>query len=232
MPAKKKTEPKSAFIKFTRLDGTPIWINSSFVVTVEPRRGGGATVVPIGDGLDYDVRETPEVVLALLSGAEVPAVVPVPAPPGLAPKPAYAKPEPDETVTQNAKVPSSPAAAAPRTVSKTVTRQAVPSVSTGDGATTPAVEVAPAQTASNASSGDAVAAPVDVNEQPVEPPPGSRLSYEEVERLRKMAPGTIRKLHNTLVKQFKVSDPESVIMALKLDNVISVTAAHVVWRSL
>ena len=29
------------FIKFTRLDGTPIWINSTFVVTVEPRRNGG-----------------------------------------------------------------------------------------------------------------------------------------------------------------------------------------------
>ena len=57
------------FIKFTRLDGTPIWINSTFVVTVEPRRNGGSVVVPIGDGLDYDVREAPEKVLALIGGS-------------------------------------------------------------------------------------------------------------------------------------------------------------------
>ena len=73
------------FIKFTRLDGTPIWINSTFVVTVEPRRNGGSVVVPIGDGLDYDVKETPEAVLSLLDGAPAPAVVPVPPPPMLAP---------------------------------------------------------------------------------------------------------------------------------------------------
>ena len=59
------------FIKLTRLDNSPIWLNASFVVTVEPRKGGGAIVVPIGDGLDYDVREPAEVVLSLLAGAPV-----------------------------------------------------------------------------------------------------------------------------------------------------------------
>ena len=53
------------YIKLTRLDNTPIWINASFVVTIEPRKGGGSVVVPIGDGLDYDVKETPEAVLSL-----------------------------------------------------------------------------------------------------------------------------------------------------------------------
>ena len=75
---KKDQEKKASFVRLTRLDGSPIWLNASFVVTVEPRKGGGTTVVPIGDGLDYDVRETPESVLAYLDGAPVPAVVPVP----------------------------------------------------------------------------------------------------------------------------------------------------------
>lgn len=76
---KKDQEKKTSFVRLTKLDGDPIWLNASFVVTVEPRRGGGSTVVPIGDGLDYDVRERPEDVLAYLDGAPVPEVVPVPA---------------------------------------------------------------------------------------------------------------------------------------------------------
>ena len=57
---KKKEQDKGAtFVRLTRLDGSPIWLNASFVVTVEPRKGGGSVVVPIGDGLDYDVKEPP-----------------------------------------------------------------------------------------------------------------------------------------------------------------------------
>ena len=66
------------FVSFTRLDGRPIWLNASFIVTVEPGDNGGAVVVPIGDGLDYDVKESPEQVLAALGCAEVAKVVPVP----------------------------------------------------------------------------------------------------------------------------------------------------------
>jgi len=75
------------------MNGQPIWLNASFVVTVEPMRSGGAIVVPIGDGLDYEVRESPETVLALLSGAPQPAVVPVPPPRALAPQPEDVSPE-------------------------------------------------------------------------------------------------------------------------------------------
>ena len=78
---------KSMYIKLTRIDGRAIWLNASFVVTVEPTRIGGSIVVPIGDGLDYEVREPPEVVLAMLDGAPVPKVVPVPPPKSLAPQP-------------------------------------------------------------------------------------------------------------------------------------------------
>ena len=81
------------YIKLTRMNGQPIWLNASFVVTVEPTRGGGSIVVPIGDGLDYEVRESPEAVLALLAGAPAPAVVPVPPPRALAPQPEDVSPE-------------------------------------------------------------------------------------------------------------------------------------------
>ena len=38
------------FIKLTRFDNRPVWLNASFIVTVEPRRdGNGAVVVPIGE---------------------------------------------------------------------------------------------------------------------------------------------------------------------------------------
>lgn len=81
------------FIRLTRVDGQPIWINASFVVTVEPTRSGGSIVVPIGDGLDYDVKEPPETVLALLDEAPPAKVVPVPPPKALTPMPDDLSPE-------------------------------------------------------------------------------------------------------------------------------------------
>lgn len=81
------------FIRLTRTDGLPIWINASFVVTVEPTRSGGSIVVPIGDGLDYDVREAPESVLALLNEAPPARVVPVPPPKALTKTPDDVSPE-------------------------------------------------------------------------------------------------------------------------------------------
>ena len=81
------------YIKLTRMNGRPIWLNASFVVTVEPTRIGGAIVVPIGDGLDFEVRESPETVLALLADAPAPTVVPVRPPRALAPQPEDVSPE-------------------------------------------------------------------------------------------------------------------------------------------
>ena len=81
------------FIQLTRTDGSPVWLNASFVVTVEPSRGGGSIVVPIGDGLDYEVRESPEAVLAVLDGAPPANVVPVPPPKALTPRPDDVSPE-------------------------------------------------------------------------------------------------------------------------------------------
>lgn len=84
------------FIKLTKFDNSPIWVNASFIVTVEPRReGSGSVVVPIGDGLDYDVRESPEAVLAMLEGAPIPAVVPVPVSDCLTQTPEDVSPDPE-----------------------------------------------------------------------------------------------------------------------------------------
>ena len=76
------------FVKFTRKDGSPIWLNASFVVTVEPVKGGGSIVVPVGDGLDYEVREGVEQVVAAVESAQGGvSVVPVPATDALTAKP-------------------------------------------------------------------------------------------------------------------------------------------------
>jgi len=82
------------FIKLTRFDNRPIWLNASFIVTVEPRKEGvGSVIVPIGDGFDYDVRESVEEILAKLDGAPAAAVVPVPAPDCLTKTPADVSPD-------------------------------------------------------------------------------------------------------------------------------------------
>ena len=84
------------YIKLTRFDNRPVWLNAAFVVTVEPRRdGSGSVVVPIGDGLDYDVRESPEDVLRMLEGCPAPQVVPVPVSDCLTKTPADVSPEPE-----------------------------------------------------------------------------------------------------------------------------------------
>ena len=92
------------YIKLTRFDNRPVWLNAAFVVTVEPRRdGSGAVVVPIGDGLDYDVRESPEEVLRMLEGCPAPQVVPVPVSDCLTKTPADVSPEPERQEKEIAK---------------------------------------------------------------------------------------------------------------------------------
>lgn len=102
------------YIKLTRFDNRPVWINAGFVVTVEPRRdGSGAVVVPIGDGLDYDVRESPEEVLRMLEGCPAPQVIPVPVSDSLTKTPADVSPSPErkppEPVAEEGPVAEKPA---------------------------------------------------------------------------------------------------------------------------
>ena len=186
------------YIKLTRLDDTPIWLNASFIVTIEPRKGGGSVVVPIGDGLDYDVKESVACVLTMLGDAPAAVVVPVPPPPGLAPKPAYALP--------GAEASSSGEASAP-----------VP-------------EVVPDEAASEAAAETAA--------EPTEKKPRARrtkkpsldLSADEIARLRKLAPGSVRKLVNTLTAQFRVVEPEPTVRALEAHGVLTIDRDHVVWQ--
>ena len=70
------------FIKLTRLDGKPIWFNRNYIVTVEPRKESGSLVVPLGDGLDYEVVETAERIVKLLGGGTVVAAELSPEVPG------------------------------------------------------------------------------------------------------------------------------------------------------
>ena len=185
------------FIKLTRLDGSPVWINTAFVVTVEPRKGGGAVVVPIGDGLDYDVRESPEAVLAMLGDAPAAAVVPVPVSDALAPAPADVSPEPEP---EPPPVEEKPVRKAPRQKAKATSSKT-------------------AAAAKSASRGKA---------QPK--PPVSDLTDEDLERLRRMAPGSVKKLQNTLATQFNVADVEKVMKSLAERGILVVGGNRVVWQ--
>ncbi len=51
------------FIKLTKTDGTPVWLNPEFIVRIEPWKKGSA-VAAAGDG-DFEVMEDPRAILAL-----------------------------------------------------------------------------------------------------------------------------------------------------------------------
>ena len=101
------------FIKLTRIDGQDVWFNSQYVVTVEPRKGSGALVVPLGDGIDYEVRESPEMIVAALGGdlapgkvKRPPAAVPVGTkPPSVAPADKVANPSSDVVPKEEPELP-------------------------------------------------------------------------------------------------------------------------------
>lgn len=207
------------FIKLTKIDGSPVWINASFVVTVEPSRGG-SVVVPVGDGLDYDVREKPEAVLALLDGAPPVAVLPVPAVDALAPAPADVSPEPESVPPPQAED------SKPKTARKTSVRKSAAKKKSAASAPAAAPAAAPAPEteekprpveerpktaeeiqaefqAAVVGGEDAVAkrrrAP-KTDEEFVAP-----LTDEQLSRIRKMMPGKVSALNNTLTSQFGVA---------------------------
>ena len=200
---KKAQEKKSSFVRLTRLDGSPIWLNASFVVTVEPRKGGGTVVVPIGDGLDYDVRETPEAVLAHLDGAPVPEVVPVPTSDALTPTPDDVSPEGgDDDAKKEEPEPEKPAK---KTARKTTKRKSAAADKPEKAEETPAFEQPSAS-------------------------PAADLLDDEIARLRKMAPRTVKKLQNTLMTQFKSVNAEAALAALVSRGVIVVDGTRVNWQ--
>lgn len=205
------------FIKLTKLDNRPVWLNASFIVTVEPRReGSGAIVVPIGDGLDYDVRESPEEVLRKLEGAPTPAVVPVPVsdcltktPPDVSPDAQPASPEtPPVAVQPEVKVEDLSEVKVEEKGTKTRKR-----------ATRGKLARVTAKKAKEPES------------RPEVPPAALELSSEEVTRLKKLAPKSLAKLKNTLATQFQIADVGATVAALTAKGELTLEGNHVNWKS-
>ena len=199
------------YIKLTRFDNRPVWLNAAFVVTVEPRRdGSGSVVVPIGDGLDYDVRESPEEVLRMLEGCPAPQVVPVPVSDCLTKTPADVSPEPERkpAVTTPVTPPSGPSG---------LLRRGICEDADGTVAEKPAKKPARAKK------------PAAVKKAKPAKKPVLELSDEEVSRLGKLAPKSIAKLKNTLSTQFRVADVSETVAALEAKGVIKLDGNHVGW---
>ena len=226
------------YIKLTRFDNRPVWLNAAFVVTVEPRRdGSGSVVVPIGDGLDYDVRESPEEVLRMLEGCPAPQVVPVPVSDCLTKTPADVSPEPErktekadngkETVTTPVREDAGGTVTAPvredadgtvaEKPAKKPVRQEKESEKPGESEAKPAKKPAKAKKPAAAKKAKPAKKPV------------LELSDEEVTRLGKLAPKSIAKLKNTLSTQFRVADVSETVAALEAKGVIKIDGNHVSW---
>ena len=207
------------YIKLTRFDNRPVWLNAAFVVTVEPRRdGNGAVVVPIGDGLDYDVRESPEEVLRMLEGCPAPQVVPVPVSDCLTKTPADVSPEPERK----------PAFTTPARENAGGT-VATPVRENADGTVVAAPAEKPAEKpAKKPARAKKPAAPKKA--KPAKKPV-LELSDEEVTRLGKLAPKSIAKLKNTLSTQFRVTDISETVAALEAKGVIKIDGNHVNWAA-
>ena len=207
------------YIKLTRFDNRPVWLNAAFVVTVEPRRDeSGSVVVPIGDGLDYDVRESPEEVLRMLEGCPVPQIVPVPVSDCLTKTPADVSPEPERKPVEPERKPD--------TVTTPVTPPSGPSgllrrgiCEDADGTVVEKPAKKPARAKKPAAAKKAKPAKKPVLE----------LSDEEVARLGKLAPKSIAKLKNTLSTQFRVADVSETVAALEAKGVIKIDGNHVAW---
>ena len=241
------------FIKLTRLDNSPIWLNAAFIVTVEPRKGGGTIVVPIGDGLDYEVRETAEAVLGMLGDAPTPAVVPVPVPKGLTKTPDDVSPDrgmpdllPERPVPAKPVSPVQSESPAPSAAPAASEAAEVPKKSANEPAKaeSPAVaasaeEPEPAKpakrTRKTAAKTKTAAKPRKKAAAKKEPAPAPKpltplvLDEGQVERLKKMSPRSIRKLANTLMAQFKVGDPFEVIRALEEREFLKTEGDRVLW---
>ena len=192
------------YIKLTRFDNRPVWLNAAFVVTVEPRREGvGSIVVPIGDGLDYDVRESPEEVLRMLEGCPASQVVPVSVSDGLTKTPADVSPEPErkEEVVAN------------------------PVREVADDMTAESTAAKPAKKAAKPRKPTATKKPKVAKKQAL------ALSDAEVARLGKLAPKSVAKLKNTLNTQFRDADVTETIVALEAKGVIKIDGNRIGWTA-
>lgn len=213
------------FIKLTKLDGSPILINSVFVVTVEPRKGGGAVVVPVGDGLDYDVRESPEKVLSALGEAPAPAVIPIPTSDALTKTPSGLSPESGRQLSSAARPSEDEEGSEPE--QKPILGTVDPVAGSVPDEPAQSVEEAKEKPAKKPRKTATAAKKPRVTRKTKKP--ALPLPEEQVERLKKMAPGSVKKLQNTLLTQFKVEDAEGAVKALEANGVFTLDRDHVVW---
>ena len=222
------------FIKLTRFDNRPVWLNASFIVTVEPRRdGNGAVVVPIGDGLDYDVRETPAEVLRLLEGAPEPKVVPVPVSDCLTKTPADVSPEPEkkDPPPPPPPAPVAPAVPAEESVPQVEESGKKPRKRTTRKTAKPAAEKPAAEKKPRATK-KADEPPAEASKPAVPAAPARlELSDDQVARLRKMAPKSLAKIKNTLATQFHVGDVGGTVAALAEKGLYKIDGNHIEWAA-
>ena len=195
------------FIKLTRLNGAPIWINGAYVVTVEKGRQVGSVVVPIGDGLDYDVKETPEQILEMIDG-KVPAVVPVPASDALTLGETGAAVLEAAKDVEAAKVEPVKSAAEAAEESAAVAVEAVKAVET-------AKTVKKRSTVAKRAVKSSAKAKTSRAKKPA-----LDLDEKQIERLIKQKPGTKKRLINTLESQFKTASSEATVAALIAHGVV------------
>ena len=223
------------FIRLTRTDGRPIWINPEFVVTVEDRKGGGSIVVPAGDGLDYDVKESPDAVMRMCAGGMPQSAVEQPTAGSAGQQP----PEPQQPAAQEQP------ATEPTDVLPLQDAPAVPvdqAEATVQALREKVKRLRKATEAENPEASTAEKPGGKPTEEDAKPKPAAKprkkasrkkpaidLTDEQMARLRKMAPGSRQKLLNTLV-HLKVPNAEATAVALIANKVLEILPDnHVNW---
>lgn len=256
------------FVRFTRKDGGAVWINSRYIVTVEQAKAGGSIVVPLGDGVDYEVRESPADAIGLIERARAekspdaavggfePAApsgsiaqdAPVPAEPvhsveEAPPAPVFESAPGgeglDEKTSANgvaafeAFVESKTRAPAKKPGARR-TRKA-PAKKTQDGPAADVPESAAAPDPAPADEQDApdvFAAGFDsgVKRRRDSAKAQMDLTNDEIDRLRAMAPKTVKKIVNSLNAQFGVQDADETVRSLSDRGIIAIDdKGRVAW---
>ena len=219
------------FIRLTKKDGNHIWLNSAFIVTVEPVKSGGAVVVPFGDGLDYEVRESAESIISLVEGVPASEIV--------------AAPVEDAPVETAKALPPTEVAEPAAEEQPVFDAVEVPSVSAEESAAAVAavsqlspkpLEEKPTKRARKAKTRPAPAGtPATEGERKLPRRRAVRkttldLTEDQLERVRSMAPRSVKRLTNTLSSQFAVLDPETTVRALVEHDIITVDEqSHITW---
>lgn len=210
--------------KYKRL---PVWINPQFVASVEKCEHGGCVVGPVGAGVDFEVLEAPERVLALLSAPDSQEVAPPPeepAAPAPAPAPAPAVPETPGAPADSQPKPKKSTPAKPKGAAKKKSEQKPAAKKPA-----PGKAQKPQDGAQEPPPPPPAAAPADVGEPPILP---QALPEAKLEKLRRLAPGSLGKLRNTLQKQFSVSNPQRAIEELMANAEIVIDGNRVLWSHL